>query len=249
MLNVAFLLACSACALVLGGILGKAYFATRIGAPAENGDSTRTLLEAQRVRYRKRIEALNNVIRRHEETRVQIRDKLAEIEPKYEQRGNALKEAQAQQETVQQENAALLQKVQQLESGQHQAANLEKELGMLRIERDELAARVTRMETELQDQASAAPVEDESQLARMREIMGELRESLTTSDRRVHDLELQLKDSSERNRELHDKLESWKQRVSPLTRQLKQQKALLKQLRGEQASDRSDHPADDLQAI
>lgn len=250
MLNVVFVLACSACAFVCGGILGKAWFATRKTEEPDNRESTQTLLEAQRVRYRKRMEALNNVIRRHEETRKQIREKLTEIEAKYEQRGTALKEAQLQQESAQQENDQLLQKIERLESGQHKAANAEKELGMLKIERDELAARLVRMESDLHEQSSTAPAEDEDQLARMREIMGELRESLATSDRRVHDLELQLKASTNRNRDLHDKLQNWKQRVTPLTRQLKQQKALLNKIRDEQRRELPDNiNGDDLQAI
>ena len=88
-------LVCFAVAFVSGGLLSKAYFLTRSShqdgqdespkkSTADNpGEISReeldSLLQAQRVRYRKRIVALNNVIKRHEETRGQIREKLQVI--------------------------------------------------------------------------------------------------------------------------------------------------------------------------
>jgi predicted flap endonuclease-1-like 5' DNA nuclease len=250
MLTVVFVLACSACALVCGGILGKAYFATRRDDDSAHRGKTQTLLEAQRARYRKRVTALNNVIRRHEETRDQIREKLSVIEVKYAERGSALEQTRALLAAEQRKHQELSARFENLESGQHSAAATEKELSVLRIERDELAARLARMSADRRDQAGQPTRDDESQLAKMREIMGALRESLATSDRRVHDLEIQLADSIKHNRVLQEKLDNWKQRVKPLTRQLTQQKAQLRQLSAGQATPSPNEvPGDDLQAI
>ena len=260
MLTTVSVLACSACAFVFGGILGKAYFASlnpagSVKPAAENTDSFNAeqlepQLETQRNKYRKRMVALKNVISKHEETRDQIRDKLIEIEVKYEQRGNALKESQAQLEAAERMTQGLEQKLEQQSTDHGNAASAEKELSMLRIERDDLAARLSRIEAEQNDKPDTAPDEEADQISRMREIMGELRESLATSNRRVHDLELQLHDSNQRINILQSKLENWKQRVAPLTRQLKHQKEKNRQLRlANPQIVPSESSADNLQTI
>jgi predicted flap endonuclease-1-like 5' DNA nuclease len=84
----------------------------------------------------------------------------------------------------------------------------------------------------------------------MRADMGELRETLATRDRRIHDLELQLHDSTERTRQLQTKLDSWKQRVSPLTRKLKEQKQVIQNFHHDDDTwHQPEEPGDDLKAI
>ena len=245
-------------AFIGGGMLSKAYFATRGEPDAVDRDRINSLLQAQRVRYRKRIIALNNVILRHEEARDLIREKLTTIENKHARRGNALNEAAAKQELIQKQNQDLRQqlaasdrRIAELESNTSNSSAIEREFGMLRIERDELAARISRMETELAHQESTTESNEyEVEIARMRAEMGELRETLATRDRRIHDLDLQLRDSTERTRQLQIKLDNWKQRVSPLTQKIKQQKELIKKFSTyDEAAPHSESTGDDLKAI
>ena len=194
MLTVVIVLACSAVAFVCGGMLGKAYSATRNTVEPVGREKLHALLQAQRDRYRKRMTALNNVIRRHEETRDQIRETLAGIETGYAERGQALETTRAQLEAEQQQNGKLRVQLERLEAGQQNAAAIEKEFGMLRIERDELAARLARLEADIERTRQETVQQEENQTTKMRAIMGDLRESLATRDRRIHDLELQLRD-------------------------------------------------------
>lgn len=260
-------LVCFAVAFVGGGILSKAYFTAHGSSQAGGRNKTHALLQAQRNRYRKRVDALNNVIRLHEETRGQIREKLAGIESRDEERGQSLVEAREQIEQFEQRVRDLEQsiaekdrRIAELDAGESDSAAIEKKLGVLRIERDELVARIRRMETDQSAAAATPPDDTEDEIARMRADMGELRETLATRNRRIHDLELRLVDSTEQARRLQAKLDSWKQRVSPLTRKLKQQKEVIRKFchepdvepaaRENQSADNSaDEPADDLKAI
>ncbi len=69
-----------AVAFVCGCLLCKAYFLTSGGADLVHRNKVHSLLQAQRVRYRKRLLAKNNVIRLHKETCDQIRETLTNIE-------------------------------------------------------------------------------------------------------------------------------------------------------------------------
>jgi len=258
MLTAVIALVCFAVAFVSGGVLSKAYFVTRGEPDSVSRNKLHALLQAQRVRYRKRMIALNNVIRRHEETRGQIRNKLLNIERKHTERGNLLDETNTKLEQGQKINQDLQQqlaerdrRIAEFKTDESGVSAMEKELGILRIERDELAARISRMETEqAQNQTMTESNINEDKIARMRANMGELRETLATRDRRVHDLELQLKDSTERTRELQLKLDNWRQRVSPLTRKLRQQKEVIqKYCRDDDKREQAEEPGDDLKAI
>jgi len=232
MLTVVIGLVCFAVAFISGGVLSKAYFTTRDAPDAVDRNKLHTLLEAQRARYRKRMMAMHNVIRRHEATRDQIRDKLTNIECNHTEQDKLLNDAQAELKRKQQENRVLQQQLAEknhrktdLNTNKSCPSSMDKELSMLRIERDELAARIVHMEAEQTKKMATSEADgDEQKIARMRADMGELRETLATRDRRIHDLDLQLRDSTDQVRQLQDKLENWKQRVTPLTRKLKQQK-------------------------
>jgi len=268
MLTVVIGLVCFAVAFVSGGLLSKVYFTTRGAPDAVGRNKLHALLQTQQVSYRKRMQAQNNVILRHEKTRDQIRDKLTSIERKHAKRGQLLNAAQAELERKQQENQDLQQQLSKksrciadLNTSKSIPSSMEKELSMLRIERDELAARFVHMETEqAQEAATREANRDEDKIARMRADMGELRETLATRDRRVHDLDLQVRDNAEQVRQLQAKLDNWKQRVTPLTRKLKQQKEVIQkfcrnsgaeQQAGAPGNNRSGDnlPDDDLKAI
>ncbi|MDH3977829.1 MAG: hypothetical protein OEU86_04885 [Gammaproteobacteria bacterium] len=272
-------LICFAVAFVSGGLLSKAYFLSRTGpqedvfgndapAPVEHqnqsqnethaessGDISReklnSLLQAQRIRYRKRMVALNNVIKRHEETRDQIREKLQVIEQKHEAGKQKLAEASDKLLEAEQQNeilcAARMAEAQEgPEKTQPDTASDSNELAILRIERDELAARIKRLEHE----ATLRPEPiDIDQTARLRAATGELREKLTTQDRRVHDLECALQECRRNEKLLNEKLETWKQRVSPLTRKLRQQKDLITRMTHESEPVKPQRVTDNLKAI
>jgi len=250
---------CFAVAFISGGALSKAYFGTRTAPGSIGRKKLHALLQAQRIRYRKRMIALNNVILRHEDTRDKIRDKLTDFKRTHTERGKLLSEAKERIEQAKERNKALQQTlaerdrhIKSLDTSESNTATLEKENGMLRIERDELAARNARLEAE-QAQLDATPPaanESEDEIARMRADMGELRETLATRDRRVHDLELQFRDSTERARNLQAKLDNWKQRVTPLTRKLKKQKDVIRKLcQTNDTEPQIEMPGDDLKAI
>ncbi len=251
MLTVVIALVSFAIAFVCGGVLSKVYFATQDASDSVGRTKLHALLQAQRVSYRKRMVALNNVILRHEETRNQVREKLTNFEHQHAERGKLLNETKATLAQEQKQKRNLQQQLAERDTGESSNSAMEKELEMLHIERDELAARIKRLET---DQAQSSHTtesnEDEDEIARMRADMGELRETLATRDRRIHDLELQFQDSNERTRQLQAKLDSWKQRVIPLTRKLKQQKEVIRKFCQDNGTEpQSEETGDDLKVI
>jgi predicted flap endonuclease-1-like 5' DNA nuclease len=258
MSTIVIALICFAVAFVSGGLLSKAYFVTRNAPESIGRNKLHTLLQAQRARYRKRMIALNNVIRRHEETRVQIHDKLAKINLTHTERGELLQEMNTKLEQEQKQNQGLEQKladcnqrINTFDTDKSTSAAMEKEFGVLRIERDELVAQLKRIESgQAQNSVTNSTNEDPDKIACMRADMGEMRETLATRDRRIHDLELQLQDSTDQARQLQTKLDSWKQRIMPLTRKIKQQKELLQRLcRNKVAEQQIETPGDDLKVI
>lgn len=251
-------LVCFAVAFISGSMLSKAFFVTRSTPGSIDRSKLHDLLQAQRVRYRKRLIALNNVIGRHEETRDQIREKLLRIERKHANLGESLHLVKAELEQEQQKNSALQKqlnerdcRIAEFDADALDSSAGEKELAVLRIERDELAARIGRMAAEqAQKTQTANDSGDKDDIARMRADLGELRETLATRDRCVHDLKIALQDSTEQAKLLQAKLANWKQRVTPLTRKLKQQKAVIQKFcQSNGAIEQKGKPADDLKAI
>jgi len=246
-------LICFAVAFISGSMLSKAFFVTRGSPDAVDRNKLHALLQAQRVRYRKRIIALNNVIGRHEEVRDQIRDKVATIERSYTDQGKQLNKMKTELEQGRQKNQTLQKQLDNREHGMTEIAAesdssaKDKELAMLRIERDELAARIIRMEAD-QTQTTGTAKDNKDETASMRAVMGELRETLATRDRNVHDLKVELQYSTERTKRLEAKLDDWRQRVTPLTQKLKQQKEVIQKFRqGIRNSDASNQPGSDRQ--
>ena len=241
MVTVVIALISFAVAFVAGGVLSKAYFNVRAAA-----DVTDQAMDEQRQHYRKRIDTLQRIIRRHEESLEEIRQKVQEFQKRAAQRKNAVSPAAQQKiDALGQRLAGREQEISELRQElaalretddlrQKQTASAAEDWNLLRIERDELAARIQRTETERQ--ANAAPVatrqNDQDNVAgSMRAEMGRMREGLGQRDRQVHDLQRQLNERDAQINELTDRLESWKQRVAPLTAQLKQQRDVIHHFR------------------
>ena len=255
MSTVVIALVCFAVAFISGSMLSKAFFVTR-GSVDRN--KLHALLQAQRARYRKRLIALNNVIGLHETTRDQIRDKLMNIERNHADQGTMLDQVKVKLGQEQQTNQALqkqlsehIRRSDELTADESVTSAMEKELTMLRIERDELAARIARTEMEHAQNVNMADTNnDRDELARMRADMGEIRETLATRDRNVHDLKVALQETTEQEKLLKDKLDSWKQRVTPLTKKLRQQKEVIQKFcQSDDVEDQGEKPDDDLKAI
>jgi predicted flap endonuclease-1-like 5' DNA nuclease len=268
MSTVVIALVCFAVAFVAGAVLSKVYFSVHGAAGPVDAQ-----LDQQRRRYRKRVDDLQNIIQRHEESQDEIRKKLEKFRAVTEaRRGHAphstdetVEPPQSDEERNGQlsirdtEIAALRERI-EVERAQTEADR--NQLGLLRIERDELLARIKRLESEQStSDGGAADHAATDALAELRAEMGGMREKLATRDRRVHDLEQQLTDSDARVSDLTARLASWNDRVAPLTQKLRQQQALIRRYRerlSEPAGDEplaldgataQDQPTDDLKQI
>ena len=80
---------------------------------------------------------------------------------------------------------------------------------------------------------------------------GELRDRLTSSERRVRELENQVTERDNKIEELREEVESWKHRLAPMARQLQKHKEIIR--RGSHAVKKpepeEDLPRDNLQKI
>jgi predicted flap endonuclease-1-like 5' DNA nuclease len=265
-----------AIAFVSGALLSKAFFAAQ--SPAQDmiaREQHHALLKAQRSRYRKRVHALSNLLRRHEDTQAKIKEKLSAYHQAMEARAASARRADSElaklrtnlahlQKTVSdkdRENSELKVRITSLDAdlkAEHtKSTTAANELGLLRIEREELTARVQRLEHEhraTDEVESGSTFAADEPAAEMRAEMGALREQLATRDRRVHELMVQLEDRDAQKQRVQERLETLKQRVGPLTQKLRQQRQLLRQLRevsahlqpGDAAAQKQ---TDDLKAI
>jgi len=264
MVTVVIALISFAVAFVAGGVLSKAYFNVRA-----TDDVKGQAMDEQRQHYRKRIDTLQRIIRRHEESLEQIRQKVHEFQQRIAQRKDTVPPAATQKiDDLSERLAGREQELTDLRQGiaslrdtdaarQEQAESAAEEMNLLRIERDELAARIRRNETERQ--ANAAPVatrqDDQENIAgSMRAEMGQMREGLGQRERQIHDLQRQLNERDRQLSELTARLDSWKQRVAPLTARLKQQRDVIHHYRErrdepERAERANDEACDNLKAI
>ncbi|MFW2406010.1 MAG: helix-hairpin-helix domain-containing protein [Gammaproteobacteria bacterium] len=239
MTTVIIVLVSFAIAFVAGFAVSKAYFT--VHGLGDAGASARKQLKEQRQHYRKRIDELQGSIRDHEDAQELMRKKLGEMQAaaaKPEPADAALSEdIQGQIKIRDSEIAALRERIgplnEALDAEKLKTQTLENELGLLRIERDELIALKQRIESEhaIEPAADGADSDQATLVARLREDMGTMRENLAARDRQILDLELQIKDSGARVLELEGRLESWKHRVQPLTRKLKEQRNTIRQYR------------------
>lgn len=265
-----------AIAFVAGAMLSKAFFTTRAQATdMVEREKHHALLKAQRSRYRKRVMALHNLVRRHEETQQQIKEKLAHYHQVIATAGEShrsakikigklLAESTTARKTVadiERERSELTARITSLEAdlqSEHaRSADAANELGLLCIEREELTARIRRLEQEHQT-TSEAVVDTgngaNEPAADLRASMGALRETLAARDQTIFELNVQLREENAREQRLQERLETMKNRVSPLTQKLRQQRQLLRQLRQASALRDARGPAgtvsrDDLKEI
>ncbi len=197
------------------------------------------LLKAQRSRYRRRVQLIHRVVRRHEATRDQIRDRLNKVQQRMsidaaerdamlrdlEDRGGQIEKLRKQAD----EQANEIERLQSAQSNQPKAepeVAESQDLSLLRIERDELLGRVQRLEE------AAATAETSSAAADMftslRAECGELRERLGDRERAAKRLEVQLLDRDNHIEELKQEVESWKRRLAPMAQQLRQHREALR---------------------
>jgi len=264
---------------ITGWLLCKSYFGASNGASVTL-ERHNNLLKAQRRRYRNRMRRLLGKLRRHEQTRGQIREKLrslqqsldlhgqsaealeqelAESREKYDMTRRGLAQKSRRIAELEQANAALTAKC-GLEHDRGTAT--EDELSLLVIERDELAARVTRLEAETRRMPALEASDAEHRASALRTELGTLRETLVEREKAAQRLTAQLEESRAQASDLHVKLVEWKKRVRPLMRQLHLQRDLIRRIRTEspretveQAPGTATHPPtdddtpDDLKAI
>lgn len=269
MATVVIALVSFAVAFVAGGVISKAYFAVREGGERASGDAQ---LNEQRRRYRKRIDALQRVIARHEDAQKQLKaklerhqkatakqtlnpvpveDEISDIHQAAQELRARLQTSTRETETLRERNAMLAEsrdtEIQKRESA-------ENALGLLRIERDELLGRIQRLESEAaapRESGASGQQDHDGIAARLRAEMGEMRETLAKRDRTILDLELEVNDAGARIEQLQARLETWAHRVTPLTKKLRQQRDLIRQYRQQEIEpvDDASEPADNLKQI
>jgi predicted flap endonuclease-1-like 5' DNA nuclease len=243
-----------AIAFAAGFAVSKAYFT--VHGLGDAAASARKQLKEQRQHYRKRIDELQGSIRDREDAQELMRKKLGDMQdsvrksrkqaararPEPAEPAILPEDMQSQIDIRDSEIAALRERIgplnDELDAEKRKAQSTENELSLLRIERDELIALKQRIESEqaVVPTANGTDADQATVMARLREDMGAMRENLAARDRQVLDLELQIKDSNTRVQELDGRLESWKHRVQPLTRKLKEQRNTIRQYREARAT-------------
>jgi predicted flap endonuclease-1-like 5' DNA nuclease len=202
------------------------------------------MLRTQRSLYRRRVQKIHKMVRKHEATRDQIRDKLTRLQQNMQseaqESGDRDDEVERLRQTAATLKKALDNKREQLEQARTVIGRLEEQLAaeesdeassnneidLLRIERDELSARVRRLQL-----PTGPAVEEQGDSETLREKLGETRENLAAREHRIRDLERQLEQHELQQKELEATIDSWKRRISPLSRQLQLQRELIRRLR------------------
>lgn len=249
MAYVVVLLIAVAVAFPAGWLVCRAWLTAKgspVGADSNSAAKHHTLLQAQRSRYRGQVQRVIEVVRRHEAARDQLRAKLAET-------SDRLDSSRQQTEKVQTQLAAARE-----EAERHRAASdadservksTENAMGLLKIERDELSARVRRLEADARAHTDTArsPADADARAER-----GELREKLAAAEHRRHELETKLADRETRIEKLEESVETWKRRVMPLTRQVQTYREAVRKLQSgepDAAAPDDDLRTDSLQQI
>jgi predicted flap endonuclease-1-like 5' DNA nuclease len=241
MAYVVVLLIAVAVAFPAGWLVCRAWLSAKgVAAPADgiSSDKHHSLLQAQRSRYRGQVQRIIELVRRHETARDQLRSKLAEA-------GDRLDSSRQQNEQLQTQLAAARDEADQYRSAgnvdSERVKSTENAMSLLQIERDELSARVHRLEEG--SQAHAETGKTVAADAEQRAERGELREKLAAAEHRRHELETKLADRDSRIEELEQSVASWKHRVIPLTRQVQSYREAVRKL---QQDDPAEPPSDDL---
>ncbi|MDJ0926773.1 MAG: hypothetical protein QNJ73_03895 [Gammaproteobacteria bacterium] len=218
------------------------------------------MLQAQRSRYRKRVQQIHALVKHHESSRDKVRAKLADQKQHLDKMTEQLAERAEEVANLRNAHVAAEQRRARAEQKLEEAENTitarandgtAQDSTLLRIERDELLARVQRLEAESDANARAAEERDAEAEATVKAERGELRDRLTSSERRVRELENQITERDHRIEELREEVESWKHRLAPMARQLQKHKEIIR--RGADAAKKpepeEDLPRDNLQKI
>ncbi len=200
-----------------GWLLCRAWLQSAASQPVSNR-RLNELLKAQRDRYRRRIHVIQELFKRNEAAHQQELDDLR----------SAVADAKRIQTRLKQELEKSRAAVQDAAQPPTIPPQDKHDAGLLRIERDELLARIQRLQAELDSlqQAKAAQPEDH---ATEKAARGELREQLSSREHQVRELTTRLEQSELRVEQLTQEVESWKRRLAPLTVQLRKQRELIRQ--------------------
>lgn len=242
MAYVVVLLIAVAVAFPAGWLVCRAWLAAKGAVPTAGVSEKQhqSLLTAQRSRYRGQVQRVIDLVRRHETARDQLRSKLAES-------ADRLDSSRQQNEQLQSQLAAARDEIDQYRSAGdadgERVKSTENAMGLLRIERDELNARLRRLEDGSQPHTETGRLTGAD--AEQRAERGELREKLATAEHRRHELETRLADRESRIEALEQSVASWKHRVIPLTRQVQSYREALRNV---QTGERAEPPTDDLPA-
>ena len=175
------------------------------------------LLQAQQDRYRRRIQVIQELFKRNEAAHQQELDGLR----------SAVADAKRTQAKLEQELEQLHTTGTDTAQSAGTPAQEQHDTGLLRIERDELLARIQRLQDEL-DTLRQQPSRQQEAAAADKAARGELREQLNAREQQLRELTTRLEHSELRAEELAQEVESWKRRLAPLTVQLRKQRELLR---------------------
>lgn len=248
MAYVVVLLIAVAVAFPAGWLVCRAWLTAKGTASVDGiaSDKHHSLLQAQRSRYRGQVQRVIELVRRHETARDQLRSKLAEL-------SDRLDSSQQQNEQLHTQLTSARDEIDQHRSAgdadNERVKSTENALSLLKIERDELSARVHRLEegSQAHTETTRTAVADADHRAER----GELREKLGAAEHRRHELETKLADREIRIEELEQSVTSWKHRVIPLTRQVQSYREAVRKLQNGEPGESPDDelPADSLQQI
>ena len=205
-------------AFLAGWMLSKAYCRAQLRGSLSR-EKHLQLLKAQREIYRRRIRSIGELVKKQKEASAR----------------------RTQQVQTLQKQVAELRDSAQSEHAQEAAAQNER--GLLQIEREELQARIKRLETE----AKRGPDKEEAGTSREPELraqLGALKEKLAGREYNVSRLESQLQESRARISELETNLRTWKHRISPLAQQLQLQRNLIRKSCNNGGAVSKDEPTD-----
>lgn len=219
-------------ALATGALVTWIHFRLRIGTDFVALESHRQDVLALRRRYRQRLRAIRDAMLRHKLAEHELRSQLRVAEDHHKTQDKLLAAAQA-------EAAQLRARI----------AAFERDQGLLRIERDELAASTQRLRA-LTVPEPAADTPARAEAAAPVGGSGVSRAELADRNARIHELQCRLRESETRMTELQSSLNTWKYRIAPLALHMKMQRDKLR------AADEAPAPAstpdsrpDELQRI
>ena len=189
-------------ALVTGILISWVRFRLRTGSEFVPLAVHREELVTMRRRYRRRLRGMRDLVLRHKLNEDQLRSELRTAEAHHATQAKLLTAGQAEISKLRERIAIMDAEI--------------RDLGLLRIERDELAAQTQRL------RALSMPAPDAEAPAPVAATAS--RADLADRNARIHDLECQLRERQNRMSELESSLHTWKYRIAPLALHMKMQR-------------------------